>query len=558
TNRTAGNPQPFALADSDPVTTVLAAGTYYWTAAYSGDSRNDPSSSPCGAETLTVESISPGKTATTLSTSQIAGVAQGASITVPFGTTDERDRATITGDNAFMAGGSVTFALYSDPGCTPASQVFTSTNRTAGNPQPFALADSDPVSTRLDAGTYYWTATYTGDDLNEGSSSACGSEILTVQPLLPPPPPPPPATSISTVQVWQSTRGASITIPGSASGEHDEAQLSGTNAGSSSGTFTFNLYGRATEGPQCTGTPVFTSTRAIFPIFGGGTSSNPVPTQLAPGTYYWTVDYSGDADNQPSSSACGDEVLTVLPPQPTTISTVQVWQSTRGASIVVPSSASGEHDEAQLSGPNAGTSSGTFAFNLYRRSTSDLLACRGTPVFTSTRAIFPIFAGGTSSNPVPTQLAPGTYDWTVDYSGDADNQASSSACGDEVLTVQPPQPTTISTVQVWESTRGASIIVPSSASGEHDEAQLSGPNAGTSSGTFTFNLYRLSTSDLLACRGTPVFTSTRAIFPIFGGGTSSNPVPTQLAPGTYYWTVDYSGDADNAPSSSLFGAEAPT
>src|SRR5581483_919348 len=128
-------------------------------------------------------------------------------------------------------------------------------------------------------------------------------EVLTV---LPPQP-----TTISTVQVWQTTRGASITVPGSASGEHDEAQLSGTNAGSSSGTFTFNLYGRATEGPQCTGTPVFTSTRAIFPIFGGGTSSNPVPTQLAPGTYYWTVDYSGDADNAPSSSPCGAEVLTV-------------------------------------------------------------------------------------------------------------------------------------------------------------------------------------------------------------------------------------------------------
>src|SRR5581483_12322276 len=104
----------------------------------------------------------------------------------------------------------------------------------------------------------------------------------------------------------------------------------------------------------------------------------------------------------------------------------------------------------------------------------------------------------------------------------------------------------------------ASIVVPSSASGEHDEAQLSGPNAGTSSGTFTFDLYRLSTSDLLACRGTPVFTSTRAIVPIFGGGTSSNPVPTQLAPGTYYWTVDYSGDADNAPSSSPCGAEVLT
>jgi hypothetical protein len=58
---------------------------------------------------------------------------------------------------------------------------------------------------------------------------------------------------------------------------------------------------------------VFTSTRAIFPISAGGASSNPVPTQLAPGTYYWTVSYSGDSDNQPTASVCGSETLTVQP-----------------------------------------------------------------------------------------------------------------------------------------------------------------------------------------------------------------------------------------------------
>jgi hypothetical protein len=121
-------------------------------------------------------------------------------------------------------------------------------------------------------------------------------------------------TTLSTVQVWgTSTRGASITVPGSASGEHDEAQLSGANAGSSSGSFTFSLYRQGPSRLQCVGNPVFTSTRAIFPIFAGGTSSNPVPTQLAPGTYYWTVAYSGDSDNQPSTSPCGSEVLTVQP-----------------------------------------------------------------------------------------------------------------------------------------------------------------------------------------------------------------------------------------------------
>jgi hypothetical protein len=48
-----------------------------------------------------------------------------------------------------------------------------------------------------------------------------------------------------------------------------------------------------------------------LPSEGGGTSSDPVPTPLPPGTYYWTVSYSGDGANQPSTSSCGAETLTV-------------------------------------------------------------------------------------------------------------------------------------------------------------------------------------------------------------------------------------------------------
>jgi hypothetical protein len=107
------------------------------------------------------------------------------------------------------------------------------------------------------------------------------------------------------------TRGGSITVPGSATGEHDEAQLSGANAGSASGSFTFSLYRQAPTLLQCRGTPVFTSTVGLLPVEGGGTSSDPVPTTLAPGSYYWTVSYSGDGANQPTTSPCGSEVLTV-------------------------------------------------------------------------------------------------------------------------------------------------------------------------------------------------------------------------------------------------------
>jgi hypothetical protein len=59
---------------------------------------------------------------------------------------------------------------------------------------------------------------------------------------------------------------------------------------------------------------VFTSTQTLLAVFGGGTSSQPVPSTLAPGTYFWTVVYSGDSANQPSTSPCGFETLTIAGP----------------------------------------------------------------------------------------------------------------------------------------------------------------------------------------------------------------------------------------------------
>ncbi len=113
--------------------------------------------------------------------------------------------------------------------------------------------------------------------------------------------------------------GTSTTVSGSATLENDHVTLSGANTDVSSGSFTFNLYPEAPSGRQCNGRPVFTSTKTLSPLgdadfsFPADISSSPVPTTLAPGTYYWTVSYSGDLANQPSTSPCGSETLTVAP-----------------------------------------------------------------------------------------------------------------------------------------------------------------------------------------------------------------------------------------------------
>ncbi|HEY5288313.1 MAG TPA: hypothetical protein VIJ50_14545 [Solirubrobacteraceae bacterium] len=122
--------------------------------------------------------ISP-PTPDTLTTSQTAGTTTGASIAVPAGTVGETDRATLTGVNAAIATGNVTYGLFSNPTCTASSEVFSggTVGVTAG-----VAAPSAAVTTSLAEGTYYWEAAYSGDAHNVASISACGSEVLKVVP----------------------------------------------------------------------------------------------------------------------------------------------------------------------------------------------------------------------------------------------------------------------------------------------------------------------------------------------------------------------------------------
>ncbi len=110
------------------------------------------------------------RAATTLSTQASPGNLQGAPV---------RDVATIGGGASPT--GTVTFKLFSDAGC--GSQVFTSANAVSGT-----SATSDWF-TPTSAGTYYWTASYSGDASNAPSSSACGAanESVTITAFAAPP-----------------------------------------------------------------------------------------------------------------------------------------------------------------------------------------------------------------------------------------------------------------------------------------------------------------------------------------------------------------------------------
>jgi hypothetical protein len=102
----------------------------------------------------------------------------------PNGATAQRavlhDTITITGIRAGApdaAGARVTFRLYSDAACT--TQVGAA-ELAAINAQGVATTVSGVLVFGTGTASYYWTAAYSGDRYNNPFTTACGSEITTV------------------------------------------------------------------------------------------------------------------------------------------------------------------------------------------------------------------------------------------------------------------------------------------------------------------------------------------------------------------------------------------
>jgi len=107
--------------------------------------------------------------------------------------------------------------------------------------------------------------------------------------------PPPPSLT--------TTASAAFVALGSSTS--DTATLSGGN--SPTGSLVFKLFGPSD--PTCSSAPAFTSPPSS--VAGNGTYPSPSFTPVAAGTYSWVALYSGDANNGPVSTTCGDPVETV-------------------------------------------------------------------------------------------------------------------------------------------------------------------------------------------------------------------------------------------------------
>lgn len=292
------------------------------------------------------------------------------------------DQATLSGATS-DASGTLTYDVYTSSDCSGAP-VFTSTVAVSGGAAPASAA-----FTATDPGIYQWQATYSGDAYNQGAASACGSEPLTI------------GSVVIKTQLSASTvsLGAQVT---------DQATLVGATS-NASGTVTYDVYSTS----DCSGTPVFTSTVGVT---SGSVPGSAAFTASPAGSYQWQATYSGDGSNAGATSTCGAESLLVQN-APTLTTHSSESSALKDDSVI---------DQATLSGVTS-DAGGTVTYDLYP--TAD---CSGDPVLTSTAQV--------TNGSVPPS-APfvadvlGSYQWQASYSGDGRNQAATSTCGSDPLTV---------------------------------------------------------------------------------------------------------------------------
>ena len=262
---------------SNTTVTADVAGTWNWTADFSGDSNNNPANSACGDESVLIVA-SPTIRTTPSETSGSTGDLL-------------NDSANLQGGSNYDGTGTITFNLYGpdDPTCS-GDPVYSEMVTADHNGNDYAT--SNTTVTADEAGTWNWTADFSGDGNNDPANSACGDEsvVITASPTI-------------------------VTTPSETSGSvgdllNDSADLEGGSNYDGTGEITFNLYGP--DDPTCSGDPVYSE--MVSPADHNGSdyaTSNSTVTADEAGTWNWTADFSGDSNNNPASSACGEESVVI-------------------------------------------------------------------------------------------------------------------------------------------------------------------------------------------------------------------------------------------------------
>jgi fimbrial isopeptide formation D2 family protein len=523
--------------------TTNLGGSFSYQAVYSGDSADIPGNFTSACEPFTVLGNTP-----TLSTQAQASpdntTFNNVTGSIAIGSY-VRDTASLSGA-AVPTTGSVTYTLYSGTSCTAntptGTSVFTNTQTLASNAIP------PSASTQLlTAGTYQWQAVYTsGNSLNAGATSACGSETFTVAPNSP---------TLST-QAQSSTDNTSFSnVTGSiAIGSYvrDTATLNGA-ATPTTGTVAYTLYnGTGCTGNTPTGTTVFTNTQTL--------ASNAIPpsssTQLlTAGSYQWQAVYtSGNGQNNNATSTCGSETFTVGPNSPTLATQAQSSTDNVAFSNITGAIAIGTYvrDTATLLG-QATPVAGSVAYTLYKGTSCSSGTPTGSVVFSDSETAA---SDGTIPASASTQLlSAGTYQWQAVFSStNGQNNGATSPCGSETFTVCPNAPTLSTQAQSSSDNVTFTNVSGAIAIGSYvrDTATLTGAATPTT-GSVVYTLYSGTNCWANTPTGTIVFTDTENL--------ASNTIPPSLSTqlltaGSYQWQAVYtSGNDQNKGATSTCGSE---
>jgi hypothetical protein len=474
----------------------LPGGLYYWQAVYSGDATHLGSSGVCGSE---VEVVTEPTSLTTLLWSEGES---GEEIVV-----SERslvyDTATLSGSNASEATGTVEYNVYADEECKELVAEAGAVTVSEGE-----VPASEVV--QLPPGTYYWQATYFGDAINRGSTSACGLEVMQVE-----------IDSLTTSLSGESQSGVVVEVEEGAP-VTDQATLNTANAGTASGTIEYNVY--ADE--EC---KELVAEAGNFSVISGSIPpSSEVP--LPAGMYYWQAVYSGDLSHPPATSVCGVEVQVVAG---ATSLTTQLSAGEESGEELEVEEGVGVRDSATLSGPNAAEATGTVEYAVYAdEECEEPVAYAGSVV-----------VSGTSVPESEELLLPaGTYYWQATYSGDSLNQGSTSVCGTEILQIGKAS---LTTELSGDGEEGPEIEVPAETP-VTDQATLNTVNAGTATGTVEYDVYKDAECKEPVAEAGEVSVS---------GGVIPPSTEQTLPEGTYFWQASYSGDETHAAATSICGVE---
>jgi hypothetical protein len=451
----------------------------------------------------------------------VTSVQQGgnAVTSVPLGTS-VTDQAVVTPGPGSAPGllptGTVDFSFFTTGNCTGPS---TASSGTIGAGGIATSASSGPLTvsgaTNHD-GMYSFSATYLGDGSFNGSSGVCEPFIVNQ------------AASDTVTNVQQG--GVNVTNIALGTAVTDHAVVTGTGAGTPTGTVTFTFYNNGscdTTLPGDTGTVGTPITLSVT----GTADSAPSPALTVSGSnsggsYSYSATYNGDTNYKPSTGVC--EPFSVVPAVTVTLTNVQAG----GVNTTSVPSGTPVTDQATVSGSGAGTPTGTVDFKFFNNGT-----CAGTGTDLGN---FPLDASGVANTGPSAPLTvggstDGSYSYLAHYNGDTNYNASTGAC--EPVAVTPNNAVVVTVI----TQGGAPLSLPATVNAHTsvvDMAMVSPapgtpPGAPAPTGSVSFAFFHNGN-----CSGSPADTTTGAIG---AGGVASSGSEGPLTTGSYSFLATYVG-----------------